>query len=456
MTSDVVPWAPDATGLLVAVLCALIVASIFVAIAAARRARRALAIPALLILNVSVVQIASAVAHLVIGDQRGGYIDLTTSENASLLSPSIAIAACALAGTIAGVMTVKSPRIARRDAGELRFVPERSTLILLLALTPVALAAVVKMNNYAASQTYARVIVVDAGYAKFGYLSYWSVWCISAAAVAVLMTPVVRKSSAVSLIVVGCALVGMAYCLSWTGGRSILVLFAFPLIRWILPRMRRARWVSILIGLVVMYSYILALSRERQGTARESGFLSFLDWQWGRFSMNGFAVEHVQQQGFTYGSTLAASVFNTANGLFGLAGIGPKFPQWSTTTQFAGLEVGGSRDVFWMVPGFSAETYLALGYAGTFLAFFVGGRVSWWVESKIQKANGLASFLLYAFIGSLLIFRLPVADSGSPMAFLIFGGSPLIAAWVFAKWTSRARAADQSPGGALTREERCV
>jgi hypothetical protein len=309
----------------------------------------------------------------------------------------------------------------------------------IVVLLPISLYASQIVRAYANSQSAVRIITLSEGLARFSYVSNWLVWVISFAAI--LVTSRLGKSEVLKFAVVSAAAIGIVTSVAWTGGRSIIVLMVFPLVAVVSPYLRGTRRFAIPLWSFAAIVYIRDLTVARSvGYATDTfSVTSWLDWQWGRFSMLGFAHQYVATNGFLYGETLLAGVLQPVFGLFRLIGLGVSMPSLRAGSEVATQSLLNTTSPSYIVPGITAELYLNGGYLLLIFGCYAIGRAVAWIDGRFMKVDGAVPRLAWAYVGSLAIFRTVNSDSGAFWSYLVFSGLPLLViAWISGRLRARA------------------
>jgi len=424
------------TSTCVIMLLLAIIVGLITCVMIARAQGRAMSVQIFLLINYMIVQPLSGIVHLTgISSGFRGYYDLNNRPiDQTLISTFAAVIGLfALCVAFRPRLSTQSDSV-RPALAKLEFTRREAFLVttIVAVLAPVTLFALAKISAYAASAGSARLISLDAGTARFSFMSDWIVWVISLIALLLVLRrrnpspPFVFVTLAVAVACMGAAL-------SWSGGRSVVLLMAFPLVYVLWPLLRGLRGVAVVSGGASLIAFVVAMSAYRlQGTAMRfniSGW-NWIDWEWGRFSMTGMAAQHVSQQGLLYGETLARGI--TSAPLSALAFIGfPVAPlEFHSSMAVTSRVIKGDFESIYMVPGLTSELYINFGILGVAAGYYLIGRVAKFVDSSIVRAESPTAQLMFAFIGSLLIFRSILADSASPFYFFLYSGFPLLALFI--------------------------
>lgn len=401
----------------------------------ARRVGRFLNFRTLLILNCVLVNNLSGVAHLMNepGASRGFY-DLLTEptqvglENATfgaILGLGAVCVACLhkLPPKPAADISLTEPWLVREEKWWL--------VLITIGLLPVAFMATMQIQGIAASLNSTRIISLTDGNARFSYFSNWLVWVVSFVAIFLVASRAGRSRFFVLLVAAG-SVVSIAATMAWTGGRSVVIVMVLPIVLVLLPRLRGVRLLAVPAAIVVALVYMVSISERRSTTDAGFNLTTWLDWEWGRYSMMGFATDYVAVNGHAYGETLLASFSNISLGTLRLLGIYVPNPQFRTSTQLSGESILNSTANY-IVPGFSAEMYINFGFVGLVVGYYLLGRIANWVDRRYLAASSVLIKLTFAYFGTLIVFRTVAADSGSLMSYVLYSGFPLLVMVVLSK-----------------------
>lgn len=432
-------------------------AGVIIALYIARRVGRFLNFRTLLILNCVAVNNVSGIAHLMNQPKvsRGYYDLLSNPTTAGLENATIA----AILGLVAVCLACmqKLPTKPSQDVSltEPWLVREEKwwLAILTLGLLPIALVATMQIQGIAASLNTNRIISLTDGNARFSYFSNWLVWVISFIAIGVAASRLGRSRTCI-LLVTGGSVIAIAGTMAWTGGRSVVIVMVLPIILVLLPRLRGIRVLAVPAALVAAMVYMVTISEKRSSFDAGFNLGTWLDWEWGRFSMMGFATEYAAEEGHAYGETLLASAANMTLGTLRLAGIYIPNPQLRSSTQMSGESLLGSTANY-VVPGFSAEMFINFGLIGVVVGYYFLGRVANWADRKYLEAPTVLIKLTFAYVGTLLVFRTVAADSGSILSYVLYSGLPLLVMGALSKW-GRHRASAREEQQRLTAERQAA
>lgn len=377
----------------------------------------------MLVVNYILVIPISGIVHLLaIPNQPRGFFDLLTTNGSEISTATL--------GAITGLVFLCLGCLWRLPAASVMQHPvmgngERWIAALsLVAIAPLALSGLITMLAYSAVADTVRVISIDQGLARYVFLSHWMAWVATICAL-LLMSFNPLRGRIWALMLVGGAVTITAASLAWTGGRSIIIVMALPVVLLAAHRFRGVRWLALPLSLVVAVLYFVNITQERLvGTRQSSSIATWIDWEWGRFSMIGFAEHRVMADGFLYGETFLAAFANVTLGLLRFAGIPVSNPDLRSMPEITGEFILGNTQTY-VVAGYTSELYINFGFAGIAIGMFLLGWVSGVVDTKFAQSNSLLTQLFWAYLGVLLIFRTLAADANSLGSYLIYSGLPI-------------------------------
>lgn len=387
--------------------------------------------------NFAVLLPLSGVVHIaqIPGVGRGYYDLMKDPSGDSALAATIISIICGGALLSGWLLADRRPK--RRRQIEIGAVGARansplSTYLLIgfaILLLPMTIAAHNKMEAYATSNSIDRVITVPKGDATYFYLASWLPWTLTFIAVAILATRFGRSPVFVALVTA--VTVGLiSYSLSWTGGRTLALLMALPLIAITVPRLGKLRIPMLVGGSLALAAFLWQVTQARVGGRQESASVwSWIDWQWGRFSMVGFGHDFVAAHGHLGGQTLAFDVMNPLGAIAAFVHIPfPSVAGMSSLNIVSGSLVGdyGTTRV---VPGLTTEAYMNFGYLGVIVMAFILGYLVRWVDDKYLSVHDTVGQLFWAYIGGVLILRTLPLDLQSAVGSVLFTGLPIAAVY---------------------------
>lgn len=414
-----------------------------VALHIARRLGRFLNFRTLVILNYILVGNISGLVHLAnVRNSPRGYFDMLSVPESvvSIASFGTGMGLIALCIACSRRLPLSPPQPIQDDVHRIwLFEKEKRILIWTTAiLLPLTVYSTIVVLNYAESVDATRIISVSGGNARFSFMSGWFAWAVSF--IAILAVAGRRGQNRIYVLAVsGIAAVAIVMSLMWTGGRSVIVVMAAPLILVLMPKLRGVRWLAVPAGITGATAYIVSVTEART-TGRSFNIVSWADWEWGRFSMLGYAHQHVEAHGYLWGETFLSGVVNVAFGAFRLLGIPLSNPDLRISTQLTGDDILGDSSKIYIVPGMNAELYMNFGVAGIFVGCYILGLFANWADSRFVSAKGPLVKLVYSYLGILLVFRTIAADSGSIYSYIFYTGVPLLVIGIYsARFRSRAK-----------------
>jgi len=391
--------------------------------------KRAVNFRSLIIGMYLLVFVASGIVHVgVLGGTNRGYVDLLAVSNRDTLSLPIWATALGLAALCLGTL-----RSLRRDPKQgypsrnLAQLPKLGLFWSAILLLPPTLFALTQMNAFAESAVSDRIISLDGGMARFGFLSQWFTWAVSFLALWLVSTKCGRSVWRIALLLLG-SIAAIVLSLSWTGGRAIALMMCLPLILTFWPLLGRIR-VLLAIGLAVtgaLYSAAITTARTANYSLSDFGVGSAVDWELGRFSMMGFAQNYVEQNGLLWGETLAAGILSVPFGILKILGLGGGLDLPRSITEVSGQSILGSSSLTYVVPGMGAELYVNFGLVGTCLGFYLLGRAVSIVDGRFAAAEFIPLKFALAYVGVLLIFCTISSQSGAIFNYAFFTGLPVM------------------------------
>ena len=275
-------------------------------------------------------------------------------------------------------------------------------------------------------ETGGRIISVDDGNARFAFLAGWLPWAITILVLALASRRRAPGPSVWNTILLVAGLAGLAAGGSWNGGRSDIVYAAFPLLALMLPRINVLRLPVLASGAVAFTGYLIYATTHRVGGSTDPW--SFVDWQWGRFSMAAWAANHTELHGSLHGETVWSALLNMPLSLLHFAGIDADSP-FRSMVEVSGYDLLGGEDQIYVVPGFSAEMLLNFGVAGAVAGYFLLGLGSAVVADAYSRTRSETNRVLLAAIGATLVFQGIVGQLESFEVFVTLSILPLWGLW---------------------------
>jgi hypothetical protein len=208
--------------------------------------KRALNFRTFIIAMYLLVYVASGVVHVSrLGGTNRGYVDLLGVSNVDTLSLPTWATVLGLAALCAG--TLRSLRMDLEPVQPSRVLarmPKRGLFWAGLILLPPTLFALTQMNSFAATSVSDRIISLEGGMARYGFLSQWFTWAISFLALWLAASKWGRSSWRVATLLLG-SIAAIVLSLSWTGGRAIALMMCLPLILTFWPLLGRLKvWLA--------------------------------------------------------------------------------------------------------------------------------------------------------------------------------------------------------------------
>ncbi|MGO9794576.1 MAG: O-antigen polymerase [Terracidiphilus sp.] len=272
-----------------------------------------------------------------------------------------------------------------------------------------------------------RAKQLDAGAARFVFMSTWLSWGIIFLLTAFLVSKTSKIHPRVALVV----LVGASTCmflnLFWTGSRAENLLAVLPLIfvvKKIAPRHFRSFASVIAVGVmgIILFETIARtttllnsgledLARSGMSTSQfvANQSAAIFDWQMGRYPTISLSFDMVHRYGHALGSTLLAGLAMTINAPATLLHIPLKVPEPQAMTALVGQYIYEDPSINGVVPGTLAELYFNFGAIGVFCGFFVIGRIAKYCISATHSALDIGTILLSFYILTLLcVWTIPM------------------------------------------------
>lgn len=398
-----------------------------VAVWIARTTHSILNFRVLVIANYVAINLISGIVHILDLGSRRGFYDAVRALEPRQMGQLVLIQGVGLIGLCVGVFG--SSGAADQASSDRRRLSSFEQVLLptaALITLPIAVIAAFRIRDYAASLEVfgGRIISVDGGMARFVFMSHWLVWVVSFAVIWMAFGPL-RQTPRSSLFWTIAALLVIAGSLGWTGGRSIAVVFALPLILVMLPLLRTnqlAKAVAFVAGSAVLFFYISRLSTARTANSRHQAgnIADWLDWEWGRFSMGGFGVDYVDKNGHLFGETFLTSTGRVLEFFF----ASPLTSR--SSSQIAGNEIFNSSTANYLAPGFSFELYLGFGLTGILLGYFLVGWACKRIDQRFSASPSVVVQLFWAYLGTLVVFRVLPSEPSALIQGLLYSGMPLV------------------------------
>lgn len=403
-----------------------------------KRTQRVLTFRFLLVANTVLIGPVSGIIHLSRFDGASrGYYDVTVSPGAGVATIGTALATL----TVCAVTARIPPGVGRLHYA-LPTIARKQRLLLLSAsaiLLPVSVYAILKVQRFASDSGLVRLISVDQGFARYSFISNWFVWAVSfTALLAVASTRI--KAPLIAALIVLAAVLAVAASLSWTGGRSIILVMTLPLLMVTVPQLGKSKAiVGFGVSAIVLY-VVITVSGVRSQTSTAAAYLgvpTWFDWQWGRYSLLGFASNYSTHTGLLWGQTFVASISHFLEGSARLLSLRLGGDGLHEVTEITGAQLVGDSKAIYIVPGLTAELYLNFGLVGIVLGIAVLGKLVTWCDRRLDGSSTPISKLGWAYVGTLLVFRCLTSSSGAILSYLFYIGFPLLAVCLIANFPHR-------------------
>lgn len=288
-----------------------------------------------------------------------------------------------------------------------------------------------------------RIIAIDGGNARFAFLAGWLPWGVT---ILVLVLASRRREAGAAVwntLILIAGLAGLVVSSMWSGGRAEIVYTAFPLLALMLPRIAVLKWPLLVTGAAAFVSFVLVTTSQRVGATTDPW--SFVDWQWGRFSMGAWASQYVDVHGSLEGETVWSGLLNVPLALLHFAGVGVESP-FRSMVEISGFSLLGDSELIYIVPGFTAEMILNFGLGGVVIGYLILGMLASAVADAYARSTSESTRLLLAAFGSVLVFQCIVGQLESFGTFMTLAILPLWGLWVAEKIFGRAGSPGPSPG----------
>jgi hypothetical protein len=393
----------------------------------------------LLIASYTGINLVSGIAHLFNSQNQDRsvrvYFDAVNSLDADQLDWTIVIAGIGLFALCAGAFIgLPAKPLGPRRPAPLPAYDRAMIPVLLLVITPISLIALVRIREYAATLDVfgGRIISTSGGFARYAFLTNWAVWAVSLFIIWYAYTRWgMRANSTTAALLLLAGGVAIAAVLSWSGGRALAIVMTVPVVLVVLPLLRLSRFSLILFGSAVALIYMVriqVLTSGRLSNSRlTSGPAEWLDWEWGRFSMLGFAVQHKEVYGALGGETVVNGLARFVDGFARLAGAGPTEYDSRMAMEVAGEYLLNSSSAIYVVPGLVSEMYMNFGSLGVVFGMGGLGLLCGWVDAKVEASQTAVIQLFWAFVGAITVYSVGL-DSGFPLPNIVWTGFPLIVA----------------------------
>lgn len=268
---------------------------------------------------------------------------------------------------------------------------------------------------------------IPGGLAKFIFISLWLGWGLTYISFYLIGNKRVSNFWAAIILFISIFLIFSNAV--WMGGRSVVVLLSFPIL-FVYSRFRRRVFnFSIPLLIVGFFIYAMAVTQVRkEGYAVESTSISqVLDWEVGRFSMIGYAIDFVDRANYYFGYSYFDMLAKLVMSPFYFLGFGADFvgsPSGSTVA-LIGADLFGVG-VTYIVPGAFPEAYINLGIFGVALIVFFVAYLSAYVDRMLHLCNfNPFGFVFWVYIGTLLCLNFLNSTISAFANYIFFTGFPI-------------------------------
>jgi len=306
----------------------------------------------------------------------------------------------------------------------------RDQFILLfgVALVVLGLWANINLGSLVELDAISRNREMPPGSAKYVFLSVWFGWGVSF--IFIYMIDRFRPSPYIASLLIIASIFLIVFNVIWMGGRSMAVLLVLPV--WIVYQRnysRGARMLAPVLGVLFIFYVILITQLRKFGYSVEETSLSqILDWEFGRYSMIGYAVDYVDRLGYLWGVGYYDALIRIVLSPFYFMGLGFDFvgSMNGTTVGIIGDDLFGG-DVSYVVPGAIPEAYMNFGFLGVVALCAISGSAFGYVDKKLsgQKINS-GMVLIYAYFGSVLAFNFINSTFLAFLNYIFFMGLPVV------------------------------
>ena len=389
----------------------------------------------------------SGVVHLLrLKDATRGFYDVMSLNGivaGDILLIAVPLTYIGLVCLWLGAMFVKpvaSPSQASVVA-ESRVVFSPATWVVMgVVLSVPALWAVTQATALSESVDATRVWGFDGGNARIAFLASWFPWGVSFLAIGIAFY---SRAIWLKLVILVAAAAAIYYANLWSGGRSLSLLYAFPIICLIFPALKKARAFVTLGGIAAIIYVVVQGSLQRTATfaVQQVNLGGIVDWEWGRFSMTAFAAAFVRENGLLYGETYLKTLADAPVAVANLFGAHLVVPM-RTISQVTAQQLLGDVSLNYTVPGALAEAYMNIGIFGAISIFLLLGFLAAQLQRVLDINTGPAVRMLVFYWVGLLLFRGFVAESISFATYVLFTGLPLITVALIERVGSRRRFRD--------------
>ncbi|MBD2766101.1 oligosaccharide repeat unit polymerase [Kocuria sp. cx-455] len=398
-----------------------------------------------MLINFQVANVLSGFAHVLRWSNDRGYFEAlsgsTTGADSGLMTAAWAtfLGSCALwAGMVVPRPALRGPsrgkQPERRSRGS--YIPENLYSFAAahrvsvggIALLLAAAGTLGMLRVMAATpEGGGRIIAVDGGNARYAFLAGWLPWAVSILVLALASRRRVAGPALWNTLLLTAGLAALAVSSTWNGGRAELMYVSFPLLALMLPRIRVLKWPILVIGAVSFAAFVVVTTAQRVGATTDPW--SFIDWQWGRFSMAAWAGQHVDLHGSLGGETVWSALLNVPMALLHFAGAGGDSP-FRSMVEVSGFDLLGDGEQIYIVPGFTAEMILNFGVPGVVVGYLIIGWLSALIADAYTRSRSESTRLLLASFGAVLVFQSIVGQLESFETFMTLSILPLWGLWL--------------------------
>lgn len=387
---------------------------------------------AMMMLMYLIVNILSGIVHLmkIPGADRGYYDMLVLAKASNELSLFIPIVCSMVGGAFLIIGLSINRKVKVNNFGKINPLDswsKKTLLIFSIIFAPLSLYAIVLLNRYVEQESIRRLISLSDGMARYAFMAHWFVWVVSFFAIW-LSTKSPFKSSRVKGVLLAFSVFAIFVSLRWTGGRTIGILLSLPLIIIFFSTMMRHKVKITLAYLSAVILYGIYLTEYRKENYSSGGFniISSIDWEFGKFSMMGFAVDYVNKYGYSFGETIYAGAFSIPYAVLKLFGLADGLWVPRLVTELTGKYILGNNALTYIVPGFTAEMYLNFGLFGVAIGYYILGRFACYIEYRFVSEDNLLKKFAFCYFGVILVFCTISAQSGSFFGYIFFSGFPVL------------------------------
>lgn len=274
---------------------------------------------------------------------------------------------------------------------------------------------------------------LETGIAKFIFISTWLGWGLGYIYTAQLKADKLKSPIAITLSFL-IIIFFISANVAWTGGRSIVFVLALPLIMVVLRMKKNIHRYILPPYFVALFFYVvwITLIRTEGFDSYNISLSTLLDWEFGRYSMIGYAVDYVERNDYLYGSTLLSAFMSILSGPLHLIGLRDLWSPDQSLIAIIGSDILGSKSLTYIVPGLVAEVYMNFGIFGVFFSLLLVGKFVATIDCKLSASitSSVHKPLLLSYIGTLICLQLLNATFQAFLSYLFFTGFPLLFACI--------------------------